>query len=363
MKVMILANNDIGLYKFRKELIEELLKANMVYICLPYGEYVDRLMEMGCEFIDCNLLDRRGKNPFRDLKLLSWYKEILQKIKPDIVLTYTIKPNVYGGMACGGLNIPYIANVTGLGSALENKGPLQLITLNLYRAGLKKCKKVFFQNTDNCEFMLRHKAIKGSFDILPGSGVNIEQYKLLAYPENDTIDFLFISRVMRQKGIEEYLKAAEAIRERHPNTRFHICGFCEKEYEGSLEELNRQGVIIYHGLVDDMIAMQKISSCTIHPTFYPEGMSNVLLESIACGRPIITTDRAGCKEIIEDGINGFVVRQQDSRDLIEKIEKFLDLSIEERRAMGLAGREKAVREFDRKIVIDKYLNEIKQIGI
>ena len=362
MKVMILANNDVGLYKFRKELIEELNKNHEVFICLPYGEFVDNLVAMGCKFIPCELLDRHGTNPIKELKLIAWYKNTLKKYKPDIVFTYTIKPNVYGGYACGKLSIPYVVNVTGLGTAVENPGLMQKVSLTLYKAGLKKAQKVFFQNIENRDFMLKHGVVKGAYDMLPGSGVNLKQYIVTEYPDGDTIDFMFISRVMKEKGIDQYLEAAEYIRKKYSQTRFHICGFCEKEYEGNLDELQKKGIIIYHGLVSDIAAMHKISSCTIHPTYYPEGLSNVLLESCACGRPIITTDRCGCREVVDNGVNGFVVKEKNGKDLIEKIEKFLAMSVEERKAMGLAGREKVEKEFNRQIVIDKYVNELMNEG-
>ena len=356
MRVMILANNDVGLYKFRKELLERLLQEHEVFICLPDGGFVKEMVKMGCKFIACDLLDRHGTNPIKDLKLMSWYKKILRQHKPGIVFTYTIKPNVYGGMACASLNIPYVANVTGLGTAVENGGIMQKITLSLYKSGLKKAQKVFFQNSENRDFMLSHNVVKGKYDLLPGSGVNLNQYIPLEYPNGETIDFLFIARVMKEKGIDQYLEAAEYIHRKYPNTRFHDSD--DIWHKDKLEKLQHQGVIIYHGLVSDMVSMHKISSCTIHPTYYPEGLSNVLLESCACGRPIITTNRSGCREVVEDGINGFVVQEKNSKDLIEKIEKFLALTVEERRNMGLAGRAKVAKEFDRKIVVNKYLGEI-----
>ena len=161
MKVMIFANNDIGLYKFRKELIQELVKANEVYMCLPNGDFIKDLQSLGANFIPCELLDRHGTNPIKDLKLISWYKSILKSYKPDIVFTYTIKPNVYAGIACASLNVPYVANVTGLGTAVENPGLMQFVTVNLYRYGLRKAQKVFFQNTENRDFMVS----KGVVDV------------------------------------------------------------------------------------------------------------------------------------------------------------------------------------------------------
>lgn len=359
MRIMVLANFDGGLYKFRKELLEKLVKEHEVYICLPEGEYTKRLIALGCKFIPCTFLSRRGKNPVQDLRLLSFYKQVLKKKKPDAVLTYTIKPNVYGGMACASLDIPYIANITGLGSAVENAGLLQTITLSLYKLGLRKAKMVFFQNEENQKFMLQHGVVKGAYDLLPGSGVNLMQYKLLPYPKAETVDFIFVARVMKEKGIDQYLDAAKYIHNKYPETRFHVCGFCEEDYKDTLKRLNDEGTIIYHGAVDNMIEIYRIAACTVHPTYYPEGLSNVLLESAASGRPIITTNRSGCREVVDDGVNGFLVREKDSRDLIDKIERFLSMSLIDREKLGLAGRKKVENYFDRKIVIKKYIDELR----
>jgi galacturonosyltransferase len=356
-KVMILANNDVGLYKFRKELIEVLLEEYEVHIVLPRGNFVDELVQMGCIF-HATEFQRRGTNPFSDLALLNKYRSLLREVSPVAVLTYTIKPNIYGGIACAERNIPYIANITGLGTAVENAGVLQIITTTLYKFALRKAKKVFFQNEDNLLFMKNKGIVRANYDLLPGSGVNLKQYRAMPYPDGDTIDFIFVARVMKEKGIDQYLEAAEYITKKYPHTKFHICGFCEAEYEGRLEECQASGAVVYHGMVSNVREYIAQTHCTVHPTYYPEGLSNVLLESSACARPIITTDRSGCREVIDNGVNGFVVRQQDSQDLIEKIEQFLALSWEERKAMGLAGRAKVEREFDRQIVVEKYVAEL-----
>ena len=359
MRVLILANIGLGLYKFRRELLEELVKENEVYFCIPEDEFVEPIKAIGCQFIPCPLMNRHGTNPIQELKLISFYKKVLQDIKPNIVFTYTIKCNAYGGMACASLGVPYVANVTGLGTAIENGGLMQKISLMLYKIGLRNAQKVFFQNTENRDFMISHHVVKGAHDMLPGSGVNLNQYEVFPYPDGETVNFGFIARVMKEKGIDQYIDAAKEIRKRHPKTRFHICGFCEQDYEGLLKELTDNGTVIYHGLVSDMKPIYQMVSCTVHPTYYPEGLSNVLLESAASGRPIITTDRSGCREVVEDGVNGYVVKQQDSQDLIDKIEKFLSLSVDERKAMGLAGRAKVEREFNREIVIQKYVEEMR----
>ncbi|WP_349727928.1 glycosyltransferase family 4 protein [Peribacillus frigoritolerans] len=358
-KILILANNDVGLYKFRKELLKELVKENEVYISLPNGEFISELIELGCKFID-TAINRRGTNPITDLKLILNYRRIIKDIKPDLVLTYTIKPNVYGGIACRMSDITSIANITGLGSAVENGGILQKITLFLYKVSLKKVKCVFFQNKENEEFMLKKKIISGNHRLIPGSGVNLDYYSLLDYPSDKTINFLFIARVMKEKGIDQYLEAADYIRRKYPNTVFHILGFCEDAYEDKLKEMQAKDIIKYHGMQSDVREYHKISHCTIHPTYYPEGMSNVLLESAACGRPIITTNRSGCQEIVDSGLNGFIVEQQNSEDLIEKIEKFLELNYEEKKQMGIEGRKKVEKEFNRNLVVNAYIEEAEK---
>lgn len=360
MRILILTNKDVGLYKFRKELLEEFRDNGFeVYASLPDGEFVKNIEDLGCKVIKTEL-NRRGTNPLEDIKLFNTYKSLVKSIKPDVVLTYTIKPNVYGGIVCRQNNIPYIANVTGLGTALENKGVLQLLTKHMYKAGIKKAEKVFFQNQDNLNFMINNHIISGNYDLIPGSGVNLKQYEYHEYPNDDVLHFVFAGRMMAEKGFGEYLEAAEYIHNKYPNTKFHICGIKEEDYYAKVEELVEKGICVYHGLVDNMKEIYDQVHCTVLPTYYPEGMSNVLLESLACGRPIITTDRPGCKEIVEDGVNGFVVKAKDSKDVIEKIEKFINLSNEERKQLGLNGRNKVEKQFDRRIVIDKYMQEINK---
>lgn len=361
MRILVLANNDLGLYNFRKELIEKLIELNSeVYISLPQGPKILELKELGCQYIE-TAVDRRGINPIKDLKLLLKYIKIIRNIKPDYVLTYTIKPNIYGGIACRITKTKQIANITGLGTALENKGILQKIAIALHRIALKKVKCCFAQNQANLEFLQKQKIARNKLKLIPGSGVNLDRFKLLDYPkESEPIEFLFISRIMKEKGIDQYLETAEYIKNKYPNTKFHILGFCEQEYNEKLNEFQNKNIIEYHGRQDNITPFMQKASCIIHPTYYPEGMSNVLLEACASGRPIITTNRAGCREIVDNGINGYVIKEKDSKDLIEKVEKFINLSNEEKKQMGLAGRRKVEKEFDRNTVVQAYMNEIRQ---
>ena len=361
MKIALVGNSDISIVGYRTELIERLVSlGHEVYIVCPYGELLEPVLKLGCTHIN-TVVDRHGTNPLKDMKLLKSYKKIFGELRPDIVLAYTIKPNIYASIACRKYKIPVVVNVTGLGSAVENPGWKQVVTTMLYKNAFKKVKTVFFQNEENKNFFEERKIANDKHKLLPGSGVNLERFKLCDYPEGDEVNFVFVSRLMKEKGIDQYLDAAEYITKKYPGTKFHICGFCEDEYKDKLAALTESESVIYHGMVKDMMTILPDMHCTVHPTYYPEGLSNVLLESCATGRPIITTDRAGCREVVENGVNGYVCRQKDSEDLICQIEKFLALTPDERREMGLAGRAKVEREFDRNIVIDKYLKELSDI--
>lgn len=357
-KVLFLVNHDVVIYNFRLELVERLLEEGYeVHISSPYGERIEDLKRIGAIYHEI-AMDRHGMNPLKEWKLLQTFKRLMQDIQPDMVLGYTIKPNIYGALAAKKYHIPFVANITGLGTAVENSGLKQKVFVTLYKWAFRDIQRVFFQNEENRTFFEKKGIALGKHALLPGSGVNPERFPLSEYPADETVKFLFISRIMREKGIEQYLEAAEAIRKKRPNTEFHICGFCEKEYEGRLEALNSNHTVIYHGMIREVADFMKEMHCIVHPSYYPEGISNVLLEACACGRPIITTDRSGCREVVEDGENGFMIPQKDSVALVRAIERFLALNYEQKKQMGLNAREKVEKEFDRKIVVEAYMKEI-----
>lgn len=361
IKVLFIVNHDIVIYNFRKEIVERMLDEGYeVSIASPYGERIDELVNMGCEYIEMNM-DRHGTNFINDSRLIRNYDKIFNSVKPNVILGFTIKPNIYGAFVAKKYNIPFIANITGLGTAVENGGFLQMITVLLYKIAFNKVQTVFFQNNENRQFFVDKKIALGKHKLLPGSGVNLTYFKLLNYPGADTIKFVFISRIMKQKGIDQYLEAAEQVKKQFPNTEFHVCGFCEEEYEDKLKDLANRGIIVYHGMVRDIRKILVDMHCTVHPTFYPEGLSNVLLESAASGRPIITTDRSGTREVVEDGVTGYLIKQKDTSDLIEKITKFITLPYTEKIEFGMNGRKKVEEEYNREIIVNAYLNEIKNI--
>lgn len=360
-KILVLSNNIGGLHSFRKEVLQAFReRGEEVYISAPVGkerQKTEWFENIGCKIIDTPF-NRQGTNPWADFKLMLRYRKLMKRLKPDVVLSYTIKPNLYGGMACALCGVSQLANITGLGAAVEYPGMMQKLTILLYRLGLRKTRVVFFQNEENLAFCKKHGMVRGTVRLIPGSGVNLDYHTLKEYPsETEPVRFIFISRIRKEKGIEEYLAAAQVIKRKYPDTEFHVLGACEGDYLQRLSDLQECGIIIYHGQQPDVRPYIACVHCTVHPSFYPEGMSNVLLESCAAGRPVITTDRAGCREIVDEGVNGFIVRQQDATDVAAKIEHFLALPYAEKRRMGLNARQKVEQEFDRRIVTEAYLEE------
>jgi glycosyltransferase involved in cell wall biosynthesis len=362
MKILVLANFGMGLYNFRKELLEELIRQdNEVYISLPDDNYVPKLKKIGCKFIDTHL-ERRGTNPFTDFKLLLDYIGIIKRIKPDVVLTYTIKPNVYGGIACAITKTPFITNITGLGTSVENKGLIQKITLMLYKLGLKKASCVFFQNQTNQKFFKDNRIVKSKARLIPGSGVNLEQYKFEEYPMRDEkVRFLFIGRIMKAKGIEELLEAVKLVKMNYPNVQFDLIGGTEENYNEKIDKLERQGIINYHGQQNNVHSFIKKSHATILPSYH-EGLANVLLESASSGRPVLASRVPGCTETYEDGLTGFGFEAMNVDSLVKAIAKFIDLPYDQKKEMGISGRRKMENEFDRNIVVNAYLQEINLIA-
>lgn len=354
----------IGLYSFRKEVIKAFIdNGYKVTISCPNDETIkaEWFKNIGCDIIDTKF-NRKGTNPLSDIKLMVYYRKIIKEITPEVVLTYTIKPNIYGGIASALCGVSHIANITGLGSAVEYPGIMQKITILLYKLGLRKTSLTFFQNNENRQFFIRNRMIKGENQLIPGSGVNLSYHTQKEYPsESEPIRFIFVSRIRREKGIEEYLVAAETLKLKYAdNVEFHIVGWCEENYYERINSLNDKGIVVFHGFQGDVRPFNAMVHCGVHPTFYPEGMSNVLLEYCAAGRPIITTNRSGCREVVDDGVNGFIIKQKDASDLMKKIENFIKLPYEYKKKMGENARKKVELEFDRQIVINAYLNAIKQ---
>lgn len=360
MIVLILTNNDAGLYKFRYELVKKLCEKYEVYISLPDGEYITELEKAGCKYLKTEF-NRRGMNPFADLHLLMTYMKMIRRIKPDVILTYTIKPNVYGGFASRILKIPYLVNVTGLGTTIENGGLLAFLTTHMYKIGLKKAACVFFQNSQN-QSLFEMKGILGKkHTLLPGSGVNLNVHTFEEYPEQtDAIRFLFVGRVMKDKGIEELLNAMKAVKEKYPAVTMDIVGGYDEDYKEAVEQAEKAGLVSYHGRQLNVHAYMKNAHCVVLPSYH-EGMSNVMLEAASTGRPVITTTVPGCRETFEEGVTGLGCEAGNVGSLADAMIRFIRMPYEEKKKMGLMGREKMEREFDRNLVTDVYIKEIENV--
>lgn len=360
MKILIFTNYDMGLYKFRKELIEELQKKHEVHLGLPNGEYIPLLQKIGCVYHNIKL-SRRGTSICQDMALLIQYLKLLKRERPDVVFTYTIKPNIYGGIACRLKGIPYLANVTGLGTAIENGGTFSKILIRLYGIGLRKAQCVFFQNKDNMSFLRAHCVFRGNEVLLPGSGVNLKQHCYEPYPKDTgKLTFLFVGRLMKDKGVGEFVGAAHRLAEKYDNLCFAAVGECETEYEKDLEAQEADKYVTLYGKQDDVHAYMKNAHAVILPSYH-EGMANVLLEAAACGRPVLASKIPGCMETFDEGVSGFGFKPHSVDALVQVIERFIALEYHEKADMGMAGRKKVEREFDRQQIIDAYKIQLENI--
>ena len=375
--IALLTNNDDDVYCFRLELIQAILGAGYrLLISCPDGPKFRAMEELGLrknrEFLyDDPEIDRRGTNVVKDYRLMRHYRALFKTHRPAVILTYTAKPNVYASLAARGRSIPVINNVTGLGSVLNTTGLKRAFIMGLFKTAYRGASCIMFQNSTNMELAKKLGWVKGDHRLIPGSGVPLDRYPVQPYPqggdgkEGAPVVFNYIGRILRDKGVDDYIAAAGIIKAEFPNTEFNMLGFIEPSeahYERELEDLGRRGVVAYRGSQMDVKPWIRRAHAIIHPSTYGEGMSNVLLENASSGRPLITTDVPGCRETVEDGRTGFVYHGGDRDQLVDRIRRFLrDLSNQQRMEMGLEGRRKVEREFDRRIVIQAYLEKIQAL--
>lgn len=356
-KALFIVEDARSLILTRKELLFAIKnRGYTIDIYAPFDASCQELIEMGFNVIDAPF-DRRSTNPFNDLKLLFKYKR-LTKQKYDFAVTYSVKANIYGGMAMRMRNIPYYINITGTGSAFYNGGLLKTIIKVLYKPSSRHAKGVFFENSEDRDAFVNYKLCKKeATHVLSGAGINTDEFEYRKFPNNQITRFLYIGRLMEEKGIEDLYPIIKELNDSDKKAVFEFLGDFEDEYKESFEKFLLLDNVVYHGYKSNVKDYIETADCIILPSYH-EGMANVLLEAGALGRPIIASDIAGCREAVDDSKNGYLFKVKDTDDIKDKINRFLNLSFEEKEAMGKYSREFIKCNFERKNVVDKVINII-----
>lgn len=361
-KILILANHYNTLRIFRRELIKKLAElGNEVIISIPPDEQkeIDTLESYGSKVIITDM-ERRGMNPLKDISLLKRYKKLIKDVKPDKVITYTIKPNIYGSLACKSRKIPHYCNVTGLGSTfMADGGLMRKLVSVMYKFSMNKAEKIFFENVGNRDTLVNGKIVrKEQTVVMAGAGVNLDEFAFCDYPEDDgAVHFLNVGRIMQEKGMDELFYAIRKIKSEYPKTTFDFIGWYEDNYKETVEKMQSENMIHFHGFQSDVTPFIRKAHCIVHPSYH-EGMSNTLLESCSMGRPIITSNIHGCLEAVDEGKNGFLCNVKDGEDLYLKLKQFIELPYEQKKEMGRYARKFVEKNFDKKDVVNKTIKEI-----
>lgn len=358
MRILIATNHSYMFYRFRKELVEALMQEHEVILSTPFVGHEDDLQAMGLRCIDTEI-DRRSINPFKDMKLLKAYRKMLDEIQSDLVITYSIKPNIYMGSACKAKGIPYVTNVQGLGTAFE-KPVLSSVVPVMYRSALRKARTVFFENEENAQFFLHKNIISAQqMKVLPGAGINLDEYPYVPMKDDGVCSFLFVGRIMKEKGVDEFFTAAKTIKaELGEKVAFDVVGFYEDAYKGTVDQLVADGVINFHGFQTDVHPFYEAADCVVLPSYH-EGMSNVLLEGAATGRALITSDIPGCREAVEDGVSGYLCPAKDADALYEAMRRFVELPENCRGELGRRGRERMEQRFSKTAVVAETIKHLE----
>jgi glycosyltransferase involved in cell wall biosynthesis len=369
MKIAIVLNTSWNVYNFRLGLINALREdGNEIFVIAPPDQYSNRLVDMGFKFLPVRM-DSRGVNPMKDFRLILELYKLYKKVGPDIILHYTVKPNIYGTLAAKAAGIPMINNVCGLGTVFLKKGLVSVVAKTLYRFAFRYPHKVFFQNHDDFQLFVREKLIKSRIaDTVPGSGIDLKKFQPDEYSDSTaSFTFLVISRLIYDKGIIEYIDAIRKLNALGINARFQILGAKDPVHKRGIpveivDSWIQEGLVEYLGTTDDVKSKVALADCVVLPS-YREGLPRTLLEAASMGKPIITTNTAGCKHVVDDQENGFLCEVKSADDLAEKMLKMLQLSPEDRKLMGEKGRNKVLQQFDENIVINKYQEAIKKLVV
>jgi glycosyltransferase involved in cell wall biosynthesis len=366
VRILLSANTTWNISNFRWGLVKAFLAAGHdVWVAAPRDETVESIVGAGVRFHELPM-ERGLTSPFRELPVRTRYRSTFRRIKPHVVLLFTVKPIVYGTPAAARLGIPAICNVSGLGTVFQRRSFVRFLVERLYRYALRKAATVFFQNTEDRDLFLRRELVpRATTALLPGSGVDTTGFTPIQREPGTSVTFLLAARLLWEKGVGVYVEAARLVKEKHREARFMLAGPIDLENpSGITEETIRgwsgEGVVDYIGFQKDIRNALRQTDCLVLPSYYREGVPRSLLEAAAMALPIITTDSVGCREAVEDGVSGFLVRPRDALDLAETIGRFLALTPAERAAMGQAGRRKMETEFDESIVVERYLRAVER---
>ena len=369
MKIAVVLNTSWNIYNFRKGLINTLMdKGNQVVTIAPNDQYTSRLVEMGFEHHPVKM-DSRGVNPIKDFLLILELLAIYRRVKPDVILHYTIKPNIYGTIAASILGIPVINNVCGLGTMFLKNNLVSGFAIFMYRIAFRFPKKIFFQNEDDKDLFLKKKIVSEKITgLLPGSGINTNYFSANSKQgKGRKFTFLLISRLIYDKGVLEYIEAIEALKKDGVDAKFQLLGqIDEKHKRGIPSKIIKQWIetnqVEYLGTTDDVRSFIEMADCIVLPS-YREGTPKTLLEAASMAKPIVTTDVPGCNNVVKDGKNGYLCRLKDSRDLADKMKHLYNQEPVDLMKMGKLGRSFIKKNFQEQLVIDKYLSEIEKIDI
>ncbi|MEB0014188.1 glycosyltransferase family 4 protein [Glaciimonas sp. Gout2] len=369
-KIIISINTAWNIFNFRSGLIKAFVaQGYQVVAVTPNDEYSERLKEFGCSVVNMPM-DSNGRRPVRDLLMLIRYLFLLRSERPLVFLGYTVKPNIYGSIAAQILGIPVVNNISGLGATFINNNFLTRIVRCLYKFALHRSYRVFFQNEEDQRLFITTGLVRSEItDLLPGSGLDLSCYLPVSLSplSGRPFRFLLVARMLKDKGIREFVEAAKIVKECFPETEFQLLGAVNTANSNAIsletiEAWEDQGLVRYMGKTDNVRPYLIDSDCVVLPS-YREGLPRSLLEAAAMARPIITTDTVGCRNVVDEGVSGFLCEVANANDLAKKMLEMIRLSPQKRLSMGEAGRRKVESEFDEKVVIQKYLDVVAAILI
>lgn len=368
MHILMTVNAAWNIWNFRRPLVEALAgDGHRITVLAPPDDAVPELERLGCRVRPLEM-SVKGLNPIEDLKLQRRFGRIFREERPDAVLSYTIKNNIFGARAATPADVPFLPNVTGLGTAFLSGKLLQTVTEQLYRRSFATLPVVFFQNEDDRDLFLDRRLVRADqARLLPGSGIDLQRFAPVPMPApEDPPVFLMIARLLRDKGVLEFVEAARRVKARHPQARFQMLGAVGSENRSAIDRPTvdawvAEGVVEYLGTTTDVRPAIAAASCVVLPS-YREGAPRTLIEAAAMARPLIATDVPGCRAVVDRDVSGFLCDVRNAESLAAAMRRFLDLSPVAQQAMGAAGRAKMEREYDQALVVDAYRAALNAIA-